>query len=201
MKSLTVFDPAVADSTGAGESTPNPDLIRFASDAEWLKRKGVAVERWNLVSNAMEFALNHRVSMFLKRHGPEDLPYILANGSPVLYGRYPTRAELAGWFGVSLKPTPEDCAAAASPKKPRSVWVYHAAALRPSVIHEAPASGDSTAGLRFLDRAPKTIFFTGKGGSGKTSVAAAAAIALTREGKQVLLVSADPASSLSDIFE
>ena len=53
MKSLTVFDPAVADSTGAGESTPNPDLIRFASDAEWLKRKGVAVERWNLVSNAM----------------------------------------------------------------------------------------------------------------------------------------------------
>ena len=76
MKSLTVFDPAVADSTGAGESTPNPDLIRFASDAEWLKRKGVAVERWNLVSNAMEFALNHRVSMFLKRHGPEDLSLI-----------------------------------------------------------------------------------------------------------------------------
>ena len=118
MKSLTVFDPAAADNTGAGDSTPVPELIRFASDAEWLKRKGVAVERWNLVSDPMEFALNHRVSMFLKRHGAEDLPYILVNGAPVLYGRYPTRAELAGWFGVSLKPTPEDCAAAASPRKP-----------------------------------------------------------------------------------
>lgn len=117
MKSLTVFDPAAADNTGAGDSTPVPELIRFASDAEWLKRKGVAVERWNLVSDPMEFALNHRVSMFLKRHGAEDLPYILVNGAPVLYGRYPTRAELAGWFGVSLKPTPEDCAAAASPQE------------------------------------------------------------------------------------
>lgn len=143
--------------------------------------EGVAVERWNLVSDPMEFALNHRVSMFLKRHGAEDLPYILVNGAPVLYGRYPTRAELAGWFGVSLKPTPEDCAAAASPRKPQSVWVYHAAALRPSVIHETPGTESGT-GLRFLDRAPKTLFFTGKGGSGKTSVAAAAAIALTREG-------------------
>ena len=200
MKSLTVFDPAAADNTGAGDSTPVPELIRFASDAEWLKRKGVAVERWNLVSDPMEFALNHRVSMFLKRHGAEDLPYILVNGAPVLYGRYPTRAELAGWFGVSLKPTPEDCAAAASPRKPQSVWVYHAAALRPSVIHETPGTESGT-GLRFLDRAPKTLFFTGKGGSGKTSVAAAAAIALTREGKRVLLVSADPASSLSQIFE
>lgn len=40
MKSLTVFDPAAADNTGAGDSTPVPELIRFASDAEWLKRKG-----------------------------------------------------------------------------------------------------------------------------------------------------------------
>ena len=61
MKSLTVFDPAAADNTGAGDSTPVPELIRFASDAEWLKRKGGAVERWNLVSDPMEFALNHRV--------------------------------------------------------------------------------------------------------------------------------------------
>ena len=74
MKSLTVFDPAAADNTGAGDSTPVPELIRFASDAEWLKRKGVAVERWNLVSDPMEFALNHRVSMFLKRHGAEEYP-------------------------------------------------------------------------------------------------------------------------------
>lgn len=166
MKSLTVFDPAAADNTGAGDSTPVPELIRFASDAEWLKRKGVAVERWNLVSDPMEFALNHRVSMFLKRHGAEDLPYILVNGAPVLYGRYPTRAELAGWFGVSLKPTPEDCAAAASPRKPQSVWVYHAAALRPSVIHETPGTESGT-GLRFPTAPRKRFSLPGKAGPAK----------------------------------
>lgn len=197
MKSLTVFDPAAADNTGAGDSTPVPELIRFASDAEWLKRKGVAVERWNLVSDPMEFALNHRVSMFLKRHGAEDLPYILVNGAPVLYGRYPTRAELAGWFGVSLKPTPEDCAAAASPRKPQSVWVYHAAALRPSVIHETPGTESGT-GLRFLDRAPKTLFFTGKGGSGKTTMAAAVAVRLAALGHKVHLSTCDPAAHIEE---
>ncbi|CAM3929184.1 arsenical pump-driving ATPase [Alkalicoccus chagannorensis] len=44
------------------------------------------------------------------------------------------------------------------------------------------------------------MFFTGKGGVGKTSTASAAAVALADEGKQVLLVSTDPASNLQDVF-
>ncbi|MFB4162913.1 arsenical pump-driving ATPase [Alteribacillus sp. JSM 102045] len=46
----------------------------------------------------------------------------------------------------------------------------------------------------------KHLFFTGKGGAGKTSTAAASAIALADEGKKVLIVSTDPASNLQDVF-
>ncbi|HEO8420416.1 arsenic ABC transporter ATPase [Niallia circulans] len=45
------------------------------------------------------------------------------------------------------------------------------------------------------------LFFTGKGGVGKTSTASATAIALADGNKKVLLVSTDPASNLQDVFE
>jgi arsenite/tail-anchored protein-transporting ATPase len=45
------------------------------------------------------------------------------------------------------------------------------------------------------------LFFTGKGGVGKTSIACASAIALADSGKRVLIVSTDPASNLDDVFE
>jgi arsenite-transporting ATPase len=44
------------------------------------------------------------------------------------------------------------------------------------------------------------VFFTGKGGVGKTSIACASAVALTRAGKTVLLVSTDPASNVGQVF-
>lgn len=44
------------------------------------------------------------------------------------------------------------------------------------------------------------LFFTGKGGVGKTSLACATAIAMAGEGEQVLLISTDPASNLQDVF-
>jgi arsenite/tail-anchored protein-transporting ATPase len=45
------------------------------------------------------------------------------------------------------------------------------------------------------------LFFTGKGGVGKTTSASALAIQLANEGKQILIVSTDPASNLQDVFE
>jgi arsenite-transporting ATPase len=47
----------------------------------------------------------------------------------------------------------------------------------------------------------KYLFFTGKGGVGKTSLACATAIALADGGKKVLLVSTDPASNLDDVLD
>ncbi|HCL3894032.1 TPA: TRC40/GET3/ArsA family transport-energizing ATPase, partial [Pseudomonas aeruginosa] len=54
--------------------------------------------------------------------------------------------------------------------------------------------------MRFIDNAPRFLFFTGKGGVGKTSIACATALELSRKGKRVLLVSTDPASNVGQVF-
>ncbi|WP_129595912.1 arsenical pump-driving ATPase [Anaerophilus nitritogenes] len=46
----------------------------------------------------------------------------------------------------------------------------------------------------------KYLFFTGKGGVGKTSTACAVAVTLADEGKKIMLISTDPASNLQDVF-
>jgi len=48
---------------------------------------------------------------------------------------------------------------------------------------------------------PHYIFFSGKGGVGKTTMAAATAIHHARSGKKTLIVTTDPASNLADVFE
>jgi arsenite/tail-anchored protein-transporting ATPase len=48
--------------------------------------------------------------------------------------------------------------------------------------------------------ATRHLFFTGKGGVGKTSVACATAVGLADAGKRVLLVSTDPASNLDEVL-
>ena len=54
--------------------------------------------------------------------------------------------------------------------------------------------------MRFLEDAPRFLFFTGKGGVGKTSIACASAIQLAEAGQRVLLVSTDPASNVAQVF-
>jgi len=52
----------------------------------------------------------------------------------------------------------------------------------------------------FLAAAPRFLFFTGKGGVGKTSIACASALTLAASGRRVLLVSTDPASNVAQVF-
>jgi len=54
--------------------------------------------------------------------------------------------------------------------------------------------------MKFLEQAPRFLFFTGKGGVGKTSIACATSIHLASEGQRVLLVSTDPASNVGQVF-
>ena len=54
--------------------------------------------------------------------------------------------------------------------------------------------------MKFLDQLPSFLFFTGKGGVGKTSLACATAVQLASAGKRVLLVSTDPASNVGQVF-
>lgn len=54
--------------------------------------------------------------------------------------------------------------------------------------------------MKFLDNLPHFLFFTGKGGVGKTSIACATAVQLAESGKKILLVSTDPASNVGQVF-
>ncbi|MBK8958931.1 MAG: arsenical pump-driving ATPase [Proteobacteria bacterium] len=55
--------------------------------------------------------------------------------------------------------------------------------------------------MKLVEAPPRFVFFTGKGGVGKTSIACATAIALADAGKRVLLVSTDPASNVGQVFD
>ena len=54
--------------------------------------------------------------------------------------------------------------------------------------------------MEFLIKPTRFLFFTGKGGVGKTSLSCAAAIALADQGNKVFLVCTDPASNLSEVL-
>lgn len=53
----------------------------------------------------------------------------------------------------------------------------------------------------FLAKPPRFLFFTGKGGVGKTTLACAVAVEPADSGKRVLIVSTDPASNLDEMLD
>ena len=54
--------------------------------------------------------------------------------------------------------------------------------------------------MKFLTQPPRFLFFTGKGGVGKTSIACATAIHMAENGNRVLLASTDPASNVGQVL-
>lgn len=54
--------------------------------------------------------------------------------------------------------------------------------------------------LSLLQQPTRFLFFTGKGGVGKTSLSCAAALTMADQGQRVLLVSTDPASNLDEML-
>jgi thiamine pyrophosphate-dependent acetolactate synthase large subunit-like protein len=101
MKIVQVFDPALCCSTGVCGIDVDQALVSFSADVEWAKQNGAQIERFNLAQQPMAFATNAAVKTFLERSGQESLPLILVEGEVALAGRYPKRAELARWTGIT----------------------------------------------------------------------------------------------------
>jgi Anion-transporting ATPase len=72
--------------------------------------------------------------------------------------------------------------------------------LRTADTHNRQATGWSPSLLDWTDWRTRFLFFTGKGGVGKTTVACAVAVTLADAGRRTLLVSTDPASNLDDVL-
>jgi hypothetical protein len=103
-KVMQVYDPGMCCSTGVCGPEVDPALVRFAADADWLKRQGVRVERYNLSQEPAAFVGNPAVRRALQERGDACLPLVLWGGDMVTSGGYPDRAELARLAGL---PVPE----------------------------------------------------------------------------------------------
>ena len=101
MSKIQVFDPALCCSTGVCGVEVDAQLVGFAADVDWVLKQGGKIERFNLAQQPLAFAESPVVKKFLERSGQEGLPLILVDGEIALTGRYPQRAELAKWAGIS----------------------------------------------------------------------------------------------------
>ena len=106
MSKLQVFDPAMCCSSGVCGPSVDPALPRFAADLEWLRSKGLEVERYNLAQEVAAFTSNPIVKTALNSRGSNCLPLLLLDGMIVAEGSYPTREKLASLAGVEFEPGP-----------------------------------------------------------------------------------------------
>lgn len=106
MKSIQIFDPALCCSSGVCGTEVDQALVDAAADLDWAKKQGAAIERFNLSQQPMAFAENALVKGFLERSGQDALPLVLVDGEVALAGRYPSRAELTRWAGLTAEEAP-----------------------------------------------------------------------------------------------
>lgn len=97
IKNIKIYDPALCCSTGVCGVEPDKQLLIFAADLEWIKGQGVAVERFNLAQQPMEYATNPMVKELLASSGMQVLPLLFVDDKVALSGRYPSRMEMEMW--------------------------------------------------------------------------------------------------------
>jgi hypothetical protein len=106
MHKLEVFDPPMCCSTGVCGPSVDPKLVRFSADLEWLKSKGIEIERCNLAQDPGAFVHNLTLKKALNSHGMKCLPLLVLDGQIIATGGYPSREELARHTGLAFEPGP-----------------------------------------------------------------------------------------------
>ncbi len=95
---LEIFEPPGC--CPGGLCGPSPAKIQFAVDVEWLRARGVVIERHGIPSGPGASAHAAVVLDSIRQHGLDCLPVTLADGRVVLEGEYPSRERLAAVAGV-----------------------------------------------------------------------------------------------------
>ncbi|HCX33257.1 MAG TPA: arsenical resistance operon transcriptional repressor ArsD [Rhodocyclaceae bacterium] len=101
MTALTVYDPAMCCSTGICGTDVDQRLVDLAADLDWLKAQGVTVQRFGLSREPAEFAANDTIRQIMQDSEGDDLPVFMVGGALKAKARYPSRAELAAWTGIT----------------------------------------------------------------------------------------------------
>jgi hypothetical protein len=89
--------------TGVCGPSVDPELARFSADLDWLKKQGVAVERFNLSQEPAAFVSHAVVKDALTARGNECLPLVMVDDRVAVEGSYPSRETLAALAGVVVR--------------------------------------------------------------------------------------------------
>ena len=100
MSKIEVFEPALCCATGVCGEDVDQALVKFSADMDYVRSSGGDIARYNLASEPQAFAANESVKAFLHVSGSAGLPLTLVDGVTAMTGRYPDRAQLAGWAGL-----------------------------------------------------------------------------------------------------
>ena len=186
MKKISIYEPAMCCNTGISGVGVNPELMRISAVLKALAKNGIIVERFNLANEPQAFLNNKAINEMLNNQGVNQLPAVIVDDEIVITGRYPTNEEFAKLLDIPVDLLGE------TPK------------VTQQKVNDK--SNQNQGGIMKIFN-PKEInltkylFFTGKGGVGKTSIACATAVTFADSGKKVLLISTDPASNLQDVFK
>ncbi|NOX80887.1 MAG: arsenite efflux transporter metallochaperone ArsD [Deltaproteobacteria bacterium] len=103
MARLEIFEPAMCCPSGVCGTNIDQGLVQFAADLEWIRSRGVEVERYNLAQQPDKFVQSGPVKNAMALAGDKCLPIILANGRIVAQNTYPDRSSLARLAGLTTE--------------------------------------------------------------------------------------------------
>ena len=91
---VEVVDSAMCCSSGLCGPGVDPALLAIARDLRWLEQHGVRVRRIGLATDPAAVAAHPAVAPLLQAFGERALPASIVNGTVLVYGVYPSRADL-----------------------------------------------------------------------------------------------------------
>ena len=99
-KEMKIYDQALCCRTGLCGVNIDPELMRIAVVMETLKKKGIAVERFNLRDNPQVYVEHKVINDCLMNESVEVFPITTLDGEIALKKSYPSNAQIAEWLDV-----------------------------------------------------------------------------------------------------